>query len=114
MAPDFGAQGDGWEGAVGWDVDRVGYSGPEGGDEEGGCGGEVGDARDGREEVPVYEFFLGDPGVDTVVVVNGVLVRVVPSFLSTRRSSEEVRVKVGLWKDLGQLDRWGLDELMGV
>ena len=102
MAPDFGAQGDGWEGAVGWDADRVRHQGPERGDEKGGGVGEVGDAGDGREEVSVYEFFLGDPGVDTVVVVDGVLVGVVPSFLSTRRSSEEVRVKVGLWKDLGR------------
>jgi hypothetical protein len=53
VAPDFGAQGDGWEGAVGWDADRVRYQGPERGDEKGGGVGEFGDAGDGREEVSV-------------------------------------------------------------
>jgi len=53
VAPDFGAEGDSGEGAIGRDLDRVGYFGPEGGDEEGGGVGEVGDARDSGEEVPI-------------------------------------------------------------
>ena len=92
MAPDFGAKGDSGEGAVSGDLDRVGDFGPEGGDEEGGGVGEVRDAGDGGEEVPIQEFFLGRPDVDTVLVRDGVLMRMVPSFLSTRWRSEEVGV----------------------
>ena len=53
MVPNFGAQSDGWEGAIGWDVDCVRDFGPEGGDEEGRGVGKVRDAGDGREEVSV-------------------------------------------------------------
>jgi len=53
VAPDFGTKGDSWEGAVSRDLDRMGYFGPEGSDEEGGGIGEVQDAGDGGEEVPI-------------------------------------------------------------
>jgi len=92
VAPDFGAKGDGRKGTVGGDLDHVGDFGLEGGDEEGRGVDEVGDAGDGREEVPIQELFLGRPDVDTVLVRDSVLMRMAPSFLSARWRSEEVGV----------------------
>ena len=88
MAPDFGAESDGRKGAVGRDLDCVGDFGPKGGDEKGGGVGEVWDAGDGGEEVPIQELVLGHPDVDTVLVRDGVLMRMAPSFLSAWWRSE--------------------------
>jgi len=114
VAPDFGAKGDHGERAIGGDLDHVGYFGPEEGDKEGRGVGEVWDAGDGGEEVPVQELFLGRPDVDTVFVRNGVLMRVVLSFLSTRRRSEKVGVMLGLGEYIGGLGKWDVDVDVGV
>ena len=53
MVPNFGAKGDGWEGAMSRDLDCMWYFSPEGGDKKGRGVGEVWDAGDGREEVPI-------------------------------------------------------------
>ena len=114
MAPDFGAEGDSRKGAVSGDLDCVGDFGLEGGDEEGGGVGEVRDAGDGGKKVPIQELFLGCPDVDTVLVRDGVLVWVVPSFLSTRWRGEKVGVVLSLGEYVGGLGEWDVDVDVGL
>ena len=109
MAPDFGAKGDSGEGSVSGDLDCVGYFGPEGGDEEGGGVGEVWDAGDGREEVPIQELFLWRPNVDTILVRDSVLMWMAPSFLSAHWRGEEVGVVLSLGVYVGRLGEWDVD-----
>jgi len=52
------------------------------------------DARDVSEEVFAYKFFLGTPDFVSVVVDDGVEVRVTLSSRNTRWRSEEMREEV--------------------
>ena len=114
MVPDFGAKSNCGERAVGGDLDRVGYFGPKEGDEKGGGVGEVRDAGDGREEVPIQELFLGRPDVDTVLIRDSVLMQVALSFLSAHWRSEEMGVVLGLGEYVGGLGKWDMDVDVGV
>ena len=90
MAPDLGAEIDGWEDGRGVYPDVMEGVGPEWSNEMKGVGVEVGDTGDVAKEVSLDKLFLGDPKFLAAVVDNGVLVRVTVDGKGTGRGGEEI------------------------
>ena len=95
VAPDFGAKVNGGEDGGSIDPNVVEYVGVEWDDEGKGMGFKVGDAGDVAKEVFFDEFFLWDPEFLTMVVDDGVLVRVTVGNKGAGRSSEDVGEDIG-------------------
>ena len=95
MAPNLGAEVDGWEDGSGVYPDVMEDVGAEWSDEMKGMGFKIKDARDVAKEVPINEFFLWDPEFLAAVVDDGVLVWVAVDGKSTGRGGKEVGKDVG-------------------
>ena len=90
VAPDLGAEVDGWEDGHSVYLDVVKDVGAEGSDKGKRMGVKVGNTGDVAKKVPFNELLLGNPKFLAVVVNNGVLMGVAVDGEGTCGGGEEV------------------------